>query len=163
MTFSKKFLFISFLILIFISLSYFLTSQLQKKKSKSQNQDPIILNLLTSVHPKLSWTFVPIKPKISVKPGEVITIKYTVENKSENDETGIATFSYFPREFGEYITKMNCFCYDAQNLKANEKSTYTVVMLIDPAVTKDNKTKNTKEVTIQFTFFDYKEYKDSNS
>ena len=32
-------------------------------------------------------------------------------------------------------------------------------MLIDPEVTKDNRTKDVKEVTIQFTFFDYKEYK----
>ena len=36
-------------------------------------------------------------------------------------------------------------------------------MLIDPEVTKDTKTKDIKEVTIQFTFFDYKEYKESES
>jgi len=28
-------------------------------------------------------------------------------------------------------------------------------------VTKDSKTKNTKEVTIQFNFFNYKEYKEN--
>ena len=33
--------------------------------------------------------------------------------------------------------------------------------MIDPMVTKDSKTKDIKEATLQFTFFDYKEYKKS--
>ena len=39
----------------------------------------------------------------------------------------------------------------------------TLVLLIDPEVTKDSKTKDVKEVTIQFTFFDYEEYKKKES
>ena len=50
-------------------------------------------------------------------------------------------------------------CYDAQTLLAKESKKYVLVMFIDPEVTKDSKTKNVKEITIQFTFFDYKEYK----
>jgi len=34
------------------------------------------------------------------------------------------------------------------------------VILIDPKVTKDSKTKNVKEITMQFTFFEYKKYKE---
>ena len=48
-------------------------------------------------------------------------------------------------------------------LKAKQKVKYSVVLLIDPEVTKDSKTKNIKEVTIQFTFFDYKDYKENKS
>ena len=103
------------------------------------------------------------KKKIIVKPGEIITIEYLVENLDNNITSGIATFSYFPKEFGQYISKLNCFCYDAQTLKAKEKDKYVVVMLIDPEATKDNKTRDIKEVTIQFTFFEYKEYKESES
>ena len=62
-----------------------------------------------------------------------------------------------------YISKINCFCYDAQTLKAKEKNKYTLVLLIDPEVTKDSKTKSVKEVTIQFTFFDYDEYRENKS
>ena len=36
-------------------------------------------------------------------------------------------------------------------------------MFIDPEATKDSKTKNVKEITIQFTFFDYTEYKKNES
>ena len=101
--------------------------------------------------------------KIFVKPGEIKTIEYTVENLEDLNSTGIATFAYFPSQFGNYIRKLNCFCYDAKTLKSKQKDNYSVVILIDPEVTKDNRTKNIKEVTIQFTFFDYKEYKENKS
>ena len=94
---------------------------------------------------------------------DVTTINYVVENRGATETTGIATFAYFPKQFGSYITKINCFCYDAQTLKPNEKGEFVLIILIDPEVTKDSKTKEVKEATIQFTFFDYKEYKENKS
>ena len=133
------------------------------QKEKELTLEPISINLLTSVHPKLSWHFQPTKPQIFVKPGEVVTIEYEVENLSDNSNTGIATFSYFPSEFGNYVNKINCFCYDAQNMKPKEKNKFVLVLLIDPKVTKDSKTKDLKKATIQFTFFDFKDYKEKKS
>ena len=141
---------------------YFAINKFQKKKQMLA-ETPISINLLTSVHPDLQWNFLPVKPNIEVKPGELTTVEYIVENLGNSETTGIATFVYFPNQFGNYISKINCFCYDAQTLQPKEKSKYTLVLLIDPEATKDNKTKNIKEVTIQFTFFDYKEYKKQKS
>ena len=153
---------IIFFIIIFILASiYFM--KLQTIKDETKGKEPIIINLITSVHPKLSWSFKAKKQKIFIKPGEVTTINYSVENLGDIDATGIATFSYYPKNFGSYISKLNCFCYDAKTLKPKQKSNYSVVLLIDPEVTKDSKTKNIKEVTIQFTFFDYKDYKKNES
>ena len=89
--------------------------------------------------------------------------KLYYENLSDKSNTGIATFSYFPSEFGNYVNKINCFCYDAQNMKPKQKNKFVLVLLIDPEVTKDSKTKYIKEATIQFTFFDYKSYKEKKS
>jgi len=167
MTIGKKKFSISLLILIFFLifglLSYVVINKFQKEKDAAKALEPITINLLTNVHPDLPWNFKPLEPKISVRPGEVITIEYIVENLEDNKTTGIATFAYFPNQFGNYINKINCFCYDAKTLKPKQKDKYTVVFLIDPKVTKDSKTKNVKEVTIQFTFFDYKEYKENKS
>ena len=58
-----------------------------------------------------------------------------------------------------YFTKLNCFCFDKQTLKAGENNKYLLVILIDPEVTKDSKTKDIKEVIMQFIFFDYDEFK----
>jgi len=150
-------------LLILALLSYVMINKFLKNKDQALALEPISINLLTSVHPDLSWNFQPVEPKIVVTPGEVITVEYIVENLGNIETTGIATFVYFPNQFGNYISKINCFCYDAQTLKPKEKSKYTLVLLIDPEATKDNKTKNIKEVTIQFTFFDYKEYKKQKS
>ena len=150
-------------LLILALLSYVAINKFQKDKDQALALEPISINLLTSVHPDLSWNFQPVEPKIVVTPGEVITVEYIVENLGNIETTGIATFVYFPNQFGNYISKINCFCYDAQTLQPKEKSKYTLVLLIDPEATKDNKTKNIKEVTIQFTFFDYKEYKKQKS
>ena len=157
---SKPNLILIFFIILAL-IFYFFISKFQKQKELALQ--PISINLLTSVHPKLSWKFYPTKPKIFVKPGEVVTIEYEVENLSDENSTGIATFAYFPSEFGNYVNKINCFCYDAQNMKPKQKNKFVLVLLIDPEVTKDSKTKDIKEATIQFTFFDYKDYKEKKS
>jgi len=153
---SKFYSFLFFLLLI-ILFYYFFISQFQKEKNLVTA--PISINLLTSVHPNLHWSFKPVKQKIIIKPGDVTTIEYVVENLDDINTTGIATFAYFPKEFGNYVNKINCFCYDAQTLKPNQKDKFMLILLIDPEVTKDSKTKDIKEATIQFIFFDYKEYK----
>ena len=158
----EKILIFSLIFLLFvILLSFFYINKFEKEKKSVL--EPISLNLLTSVHPKLDWNFKPLKSKISVKPGEVTTIEYIVENLGNKATTGIATFIYFPSDIGNYISKINCFCYDAQTLKPKEKDKFILVLLIDPEVTKNSRTKSIKEATIQFTFFDYKEYKENKS
>ena len=160
----KKYLKIFAIIFLLIILTFLVNVYVKKfKKNIAKTEEPIIINLLTSVHPSLPWRFKAINPKIIVKPGEVVTVEYIVENLENKETTGIATFAYFPNQFGSYIRKLNCFCYDAQTLKAKQQDKYSVVLLIDPEVTKDSKTKNIKEVTIQFNFFDYNEYKESKT
>ena len=162
----KKYFKLTLILLSLIILTLLLINFLnilKKGKDAAKAAEPITLNLLTNVHPNLSWSFKPLKPKIFVIPGKIITIDYMVENLGNKVSTGIATFAYYPNNFGVYISKLNCFCYDARSLQPNQKDKYSVIILIDPEVTKNSKTKNIKEVTIQFTFFDYKEYKGSES
>ena len=158
---NKNFKFYIFFFIILIFFFYLFIKKFQKKTDILIN--PISINLLTSVHPNLLWDFKPVNSKVLVKPGEVATIEYTVENLGNSNTTWIATFAYFPNQFENYISKINCFCYDAQTLKPNQKDKFVLILLIDPEVTKDSKTKDIKEVTIQFTFFDYKSYKEKKS
>tara|TARA_Y100000590_G_scaffold230325_1_gene259665 strand:+ start:1532 stop:2029 length:498 start_codon:yes stop_codon:yes gene_type:complete len=156
------YLFILLIILIlYLIFFYFIKDNSQKEKKLSSKT--ILINLLTSVHPELPWSFKPVKSKITIQPGEVRTIEYIVENLSTETSTGIATFSYYPSEFGDYVSKINCFCYDAQTLKPKEKNKFVLVLLVDPEVTKDAKTKDIKEATMQFIFFDYLKNKEKES
>ena len=161
MTIDKKKNLKLFIILVSVLFIYISVKKYKEIQDQSKASQPITINLLTSVHPDLSWSFTAVKKKITIKPGDVTTIKYIVENLGSETTSGIATFAYSPQTFGNYINKLNCFCYDAKTLKPNQKSEYSVILLIDPEVTKDSKTKNVKEVSMQFTFFDYKKYKEN--
>jgi len=159
---STSYLVIIFL-LFFVFLSYIAINKFQKKKEENSFGQSISINLITSVHPSLSWNFKPLKSNIKIKLGEVTTAEYMVKNLGDRETSGIATFVYFPSQFGNYISKINCFCYDVKTLKPGQQDKYTLVFFIDPKATKDSKTKDVKEVTIQFTFFDYEEYKKKES
>ena len=104
--------------------------------------------LITSVHKDLPFEFETEEENISIIPGEVKTINYTVKNLSDKNMNGLATFQVYPSELKDFITKMNCFCYEEQTLKGGEEERYSLVLLVDPKVTK-----NIKEAIIQFVFF----------
>ena len=91
-----KFYFFLLLILILALFIYFITDKFKKENKLAL--EPISINLLTSVHPNLSWNFKPLKSKVTVMPGEVTTIEYFVENLGDTTTTGIATFTYFPNQ-----------------------------------------------------------------
>ncbi len=154
-----------YLILIFLFflslLFFFIIDKFQKTKILAS--EPITIKLITSVHPNLPWNFQPTKSEIVVKPGDVTRVEYLVENFGNKETTGVATLAYYPNEFGNYINKINCFCYDAQTLKPKQQNKFTLILLVDPKVAKDSRTKNIKEGIIQFTFFDYKKYKENKN
>ena len=128
-------------ILIFIFLIFF---SINKKNSTQQ----ISTKLITSVHKDLPLKFNAEEKNIILEPGEIKTINYSVENLSKKSVSAMATFQVYPPELKDYMTKMNCFCYEKQTLKVGEKQKYALVLLVDP-----NVTKNIKEAIIQFVFF----------
>ena len=104
--------------------------------------------LITSVHKDLPLKFESDQTNIILQPGEVQTINYSVENLGSKSVSAMATFQVYPPELNDFMTKMNCFCYEKQTLKAGEKEKYALVLLVDP-----NVTKNIKEAIIQFVYF----------
>jgi len=104
--------------------------------------------LITSVHKDLPLKFESDQTNIILQPGEVQTINYSVENLGSKSVSAMATFQVYPSELKDFMTKMNCFCYEKQTLKAGAKEKYALVLLVDP-----NVTKNIKEAIIQFVYF----------
>ena len=139
---NKIFLVISlFLIIIFATFIFI-------SKSDKDSKQEIKAKLITSVHKDLPFEFETENQYVSIKPGEVKTINYTIKNLSKKSMSGMATFQVYPTELKDYMTKMNCFCYEKQTLKGGEKEKYALVLLVDP-----NVTKNIKEAIIQFVYF----------
>ena len=131
------------LFLIIISTTFIFTS-----KSDKDGKQEIKAKLITSVHKDLPFEFETENQYVSIKPGEVKTINYTIKNLSKKSMSGMATFQVYPTELKDYMTKMNCFCYEEQTLKGLQKEKYALVLLVDP-----NVKENIKEAIIQFVFF----------
>ena len=140
---NKKLFFISISIITLIIILYFLF--VEKKVNITQQ---IPTKLITSVHKDLPLKFESDQTNIILQPGEVQTINYSVENLGSKSVSAMATFQVYPPELKDFMTKMNCFCYEKQTLKAGAKEKYALVLLVDP-----NVTKNIKEAIIQFVYF----------
>ena len=72
----------------------------------------------TNSNGALDWKFYPEKNTIDLKPGEVHTVKFYVENVTKEISAGSATFNVSPPSFGIYLNKIGCFCFEKQTLKA---------------------------------------------
>lgn len=139
---NKLILVFSFLLIVIFVISLFFFQQ------NGGNSQTIKAKLITSVHKDLPFEFETEEVNVLIVPGEVKTINYTVKNLSKKSMNGMATFQVYPSELKDFMTKLNCFCYEEQTLKGGEKERYSLVLLVDPKVTK-----NIKEAIIQFVFF----------
>ena len=117
----------------------------------------------TNINSTLDWKFYPEINTLDLKPGEVHTVKFNVENPSSEISSGSATFNVSPSPFGIYLNKIGCFCFEKQTLQPGEKNEFVLTFFLDPKVVDDNKTKNMSDVTLSFTFFSSGYYEKSNT
>ena len=117
----------------------------------------------TNINSTLDWKFFPEINTLNLKPGEVHTVKFNVENPSNKISSGSATFNVSPSPFGIYLNKIGCFCFEKQTLKPGEKKEFVLTFFLDPKVVDDNKTKNMSDVTLSFTFFSSGYYEKSST
>jgi cytochrome c oxidase assembly protein subunit 11 len=108
----------------------------------------VTLKFDANLRDHLPWSFKPLTRSVQVHPGELIHVVYEVKNSSDQAVFGQAIPSYGPQLAGQYVKKLDCFCFTRQELKANETREMPVVLVIDPALPSDVTT-----VTLSYTFF----------
>jgi cytochrome c oxidase assembly protein subunit 11 len=100
----------------------------------------------------LSWTFEPEVSSVRVQTGETKTVFYRVTNRSNQPQTGMATFNVTPDQFGGFFNKIQCFCFTEQTLGPGESMDMPVVFFLDPALEKQDTLKRMHSVTLSYTF-----------
>ena len=101
----------------------------------------------------LPWRFEPEQTSIEVKIGEVVTMSYKVVNESARETAGVASYNVSPPTVGAYFSKINCFCFSEQRLKAGEMRDMTVVFFVDPALAKDAEQDGLDTITLSYTMY----------
>lgn len=101
----------------------------------------------------LPWKFKPERTTERVTIGERELAVYRAKNLSARAITGRATFNVSPVQAGKYFTKIQCFCFTEQTLKAGEEVRMPVVFYVDPKFAKDPDTADIDEITLSYTFY----------
>ena len=133
----------------------------------ANNPPKIVLDKVVSVRfdtnvNDLPWDFKAKTNVIDVKVGEVNKIEFEVTNFSNEPTAGVASFNVSPSSFGKYYSKLGCFCFEKQELKAGEKATYVMTFYLDPELVNDPTVKNLQDVTMSYTFFSTDYYNNHN-
>ncbi len=97
----------------------------------------------------MPWRFQPLVRHLEVHPGELVHVEYEVANARGAPMTGQAVVSYGPARAGQYVRKLDCFCFTQQTLAAGETRRMPVTFVLDGALPADINT-----VTLSYTFFE---------
>jgi cytochrome c oxidase assembly protein subunit 11 len=111
----------------------------------------------SNVAPGLPWRFEPEQSEIKVRIGEVVTVHYKVINQAAREINAQAGYNVSPPQVGGYFTKINCFCFTQQTLKAGETRDMTVVFYVDPEIAKDRDQDDLNTITLSYTFYRQRE------
>ena len=106
-----------------------------------------------NVSPKLPWRFVPENASETVAVGARDMVFFKATNTSDKPLSGTATFNVTPAQAGKYFTKIQCFCFTQQTLKAGESQRMPVIFYVDPAILTDPDTKDVQTITLSYTFY----------
>ena len=101
----------------------------------------------------LRWKFKPQQKEVNLAPGETSLAFYTAINLTDKPIIGIATYNVIPFDAGQYFNKIQCFCFEEQQLNPGEEVDMPVFFYIDPDFMEDPKMAKYDELILSYTFF----------
>jgi cytochrome c oxidase assembly protein subunit 11 len=101
----------------------------------------------------LSWDFQPEQVSQTVKIGDTSLAFFKATNTGSEPVTGTAVFNVVPEAAGAHFRKLECFCFQEQEIAPGETIQFPVVYFVDPELVKDPEAKRIDEITLSYTFF----------
>ena len=135
------------------------TTQRAKAAPEHVSKELVTVRFDANTSRNLDWHFKPAQRSITMRIGEEKLAFYEATNNSDKPITGTATFNVTPAIAGSYFNKIDCFCFTEQTLQPGESVQMPVSFFIDPDILTDRDTKDVKEITLSYTFFEVKNQK----
>ncbi|KAJ2712450.1 Cytochrome c oxidase assembly protein cox11, mitochondrial [Coemansia spiralis] len=107
----------------------------------------------SQVSTALDWSFRPEQRHVTVVPGESALAFFKAYNNSDKPIIGIATYNVIPDQAAQYFNKIQCFCFDEQQLDPKEDIDMPVFFFIDPEFADDPLMDDIDTITLSYTFF----------
>ena len=131
------------------------TTQRAEANHTKRNARTITVHFNADTDPTLPWKFEPIEKTVTVQLGENRLIAFRATNLSNQPTKGTATYNVTPYALGQYFNKIQCFCFQQQQLAPQQTATLPVSFFIDPAMLDDPEARDIRNTTLSYTFFSY--------
>jgi len=128
------------------------TSASVLKSNKVDTTRWVTVQFTSSVMPGLGWNFYPKQSSIKVRPGQVETVLFEAKNITSQTVAGQAIPSVTPGQAAAYLKKIECFCFQRQELKPGETKVMPLRFFVSSELPAD-----VKEMTLSYSFFSAKE------
>lgn len=114
---------------------------------------PLVIHFNADVSDRMPWKFRPIQKEVTCVPGEPVLAFFNATNTSDEPLIGISTYNVTPPKAGVYFNKIQCFCFEEQQLQPHESVDMPVFFFIDPEFCADDNLHGVDELTLSYTFF----------
>jgi len=96
----------------------------------------------------MPWEFRPTEGSLVVQPGEMHATTFYVRNRSQQAVRGQAVPSVSPGQAARYLKKLECFCFEQQELPAGGELEMGVSFVVDSELPAD-----IRELTLSYTMY----------
>ena len=107
------------------------------------------VQFISNHNANLRWPFKPAEEQVSVKIGERRQVMFNVTNPTNLPVVAQAVPSVSPSEAAPFLHKIECFCFQQQELFAGETKAMPLVFFIDADLPE-----HIKKLTLSYTLFD---------
>jgi len=108
----------------------------------------VTVEFTSTVMPGMSWEFRPAQIRMRVHPGEVTKISYLAKNPTNQATAGQAVPSVSPGWAAQHFNKIECFCFQRQELKPGEVKEMPLVFFVSPELPAE-----VQEISLSYSLF----------
>ena len=109
----------------------------------------ISLQFISTNNENMPWTFKPSEQVMKIHTGKYHTATFYVKNTTNKKMMAQAVPSVAPSNAAEYLKKLECFCFEQQELMPGEETLLPVKLLVS-----NDLPKNIKNIILSYTIFD---------
>ncbi|MCX7628492.1 MAG: cytochrome c oxidase assembly protein [Methylophilaceae bacterium] len=108
----------------------------------------VTVEFVGNTMPGLSWEFHPRQSSVRVHPGQVELTSYFARNITNQPVAGQAVPSVSPGQAAQYFKKIECFCFQRQELKPGETKEMPLTFYVSPDLPE-----NVQTITLSYAFY----------
>ena len=125
------------------------------KNIESENGRDISIQFVSHNNEEMPWAFKPTEDNIKVTTGKYHTSTFYVKNTTNKRMVAQAIPSVAPSNAAAHLKKLECFCFEQQELAPGEEALLPVKLIFDNELPS-----SINSVVLSYTIFDVTEYKD---